>query len=104
MLYGCAVRFEYYKIKRLKKSSRISPSPFWERLPFSPSPSGRGQVRAVTQHCIHPMQSAFPLLTSPKGGGIICEGWHIIRLRRKIQRIKYSKMQKGAYNRHVLML
>ena len=38
---------------------------------LNPSPSGRGQVRAVTQHCIHPMQSASPLLASPKGGGIV---------------------------------
>ncbi len=42
-----------------------------EASTLDPSPSGRGQVRAVTQHCIHPMQSAFPLLASPTGGGII---------------------------------
>ena len=71
MLYGCAVRFEYYKIKRLKKVPESVPLLFGRGLSFSPSPSGRGQVRAVTQHYIHPMQSAFPLLASPTGGGIV---------------------------------
>ena len=72
MLYGCAVRFEYYKIKRLKKKfPNQSLSFLGEASTPDPSPSGRGQVRAVTQHCIHPMQSAFPLLASPTGGGIV---------------------------------
>ena len=55
-----------------KKFPNQSPSLFGRGFhSLGPSPSGRGQVRAVTQHCIHPMQSAIPLLASPTGGGII---------------------------------
>ena len=32
-----------------------------------------------------------------------CKNAKRLRLRRKIQKLKYSKMQKGAYNRNVLI-
>ena len=87
MLYGCAVRLKNSKMQICKYAKGVPesvllplgevfplvplPLPLGEASTPDPSPSGRGQVRAGTQHCIHPMQSAFPLLASPTGGGIV---------------------------------
>ena len=64
----------------------------WERLPTHPSPFGRGQVRAFT---LHTMQEAFPLLTSPGGGGILV--WAIIQ---RVTLLSVVCPSFGAYSRN----